>query len=54
MELYGSGELGEVFLTAARVGLYTNDHVRLKRLRDAAHDSDLVKVEAAVRRLMNP
>lgn len=31
-----------------------NGHVRLKRLRDAAHGSHLVKVEEAVRRLMNP
>jgi ketol-acid reductoisomerase len=105
MELYGSGEVGEVFLTAAKVGLFTmldrnaspacqygiythkdgivtdenraqiqaiidrikngsfarelvddqrNGHVQLNRLRDAAHGSDLVKAEAAVRRLMNP
>jgi ketol-acid reductoisomerase len=103
MELYGSGELGEVLLTSARVGLYNmldrnaspacqfgiythkdqlitedsrrqiqtiidaiksgafarelvadqrNGQHRLKQLVDAAHHSDLIPVETAVREVM--
>ncbi len=103
MELYGSGEVGEVMLTTAKVGLYNmldrnaspacqygiythkeqlitqenrqqiqtiidviknggfarelvgdqqNGHQRLKQLVDAAHRSDLVPVETAVRDMM--
>jgi len=104
MELYGSGEVGEVLLTTAKVGLYNmldrnaspacqygiythkdrlivdenrrqiqtiidvikngdfaralvadqqNEHQQLKQLVEAAHQSDLIPVETAVRQVMN-